>query len=126
MSLLEKALDIWCADIYHVWQTLKINYDDNSIYGFKTNEGTVGAYQILKSALENLELTRQNMNSYIVQLFCASEPNRLGKASLYQLTKMVSSRRLINIDASDEIISKLSKVLELAVVQEYKQVRVIL
>lgn len=124
MSLLEKALDIWCADIYRVYLSLKIRYDDNSIHGFKSNERTTGAYQILKSGMGNLELTKENMNAYIYQLFLIAEPNKLGRMSVYQLTKMVVGRKLISMDASDEMINKLSKVLDLAVGDEQSQVSV--
>ena len=43
---------------------------------------------------------------------------------MYQLTKMVAGRRLISMDAADEMINKLSKVLDLAVSDEQSQVSV--
>ena len=89
MSLLEKALDVWCANIHKVCNVLKFKYDENSVYGFKNNEETGGAYEILRAELRDLELTYTNMNAYIFQIFCRVDPMKIGKTSFYFLNKMV-------------------------------------
>ena len=114
MSNLANSLEAWCTDIYRVNTTLNIRYDQNSIYGFKNGQDTAETYKVLKAELDNLELTKENMNSYIFQLFCRVSPTRLGKFSFYFLTKMVYSKKLIYIDASEDHISTLASILDKA------------
>lgn len=114
MSTLANSLEIWCTDIHRVNTTLNIKYDQNSIYGFKNGQETAESYNVLKTELDNLELTKENMNSFIFQLFCRVSPQRLGKFSFYFLTKMVYSKKLINIDASEDHISTLTNILDKA------------
>ena len=119
---LSSSLDMWCFHIHKIeTSSFHFKYDESCIYNFKHGKNTSDAYKRLKNELNNLELTKENMNAYLFQLFCKIPPTELGKISLTLMSRMMITRRLISVDATDDHVRRFNKIIDLVLEDQMKQ-----